>query len=1003
MLKKNQDKDPKNNMQGVSDKPVPKSFSERFLNSFLQKDRNVFLLLIAVIFICEMLIMLLFSYLPNIPTFTGAVLDSSLLSILIFPLIYYFLFRPLKLSIADRYKNETRHIELIENIGEGVAICDANEYFLFANAAAEKLFGVNKGELVGTRLSSYFTKENFDYILKQTGERKEGKSGYYETAIILKDGTIKNLYITATPQFEKDIFTGTLAILRDISALKKAEDVILYERNLLRGLIDNLPDAVYVKDKQFKKIIANPVDLTYMGMMSEQEVIGKTDTEIYSKDVAESSLADDQYVFDTGKPYINKEDYFIDNAGKEHWMLNSKVPIKNANGDIIGLVGIGREITDRKKEESRLKLLESVITNTNDAVIITAIENTDDQSHKIIFVNKAYCTMTGYAAEEVIGKSAAILQGPKTDKKELQRIGDCFKRFESCKMEVINYKKNGDEFWTSISFSPITDNLGNYTHWIGIKRDITEHKLLEQNFIFSKEKAEAASKAKSEFLANMSHEIRTPLNSVIGFSELMMKTKLDNTQQQYNSAVFQSANSLLDIINEILDFSKIEAGMLEISIEKTDILELGYQVSDVVCYQAYRKNLELLLNIGMDIPRFIWSDALRLRQILINLLGNAVKFTNNGEIELKIEIVHKENEEKCLIRFSVRDTGIGINPENQQKIFDAFSQEDASTSRKYGGTGLGLAISKKLLGLMGSELQLQSLPGKGSTFFFELNVQTMNGEPEEYTLISDYKKILIVDDNANNRLLLKDMLAHKHIESDEAESGSVAIKMLAKEKKYDLILMDFNMPDMDGIETIKSIRNNLKLSVAEQPIMLLHSSAEDERINEACNTLGVHHRLVKPIKMKNLFEFISKTGYQNKQEKINKEIQLAKTIAKKGFFKVLLVDDNALNIMLIKKIISDILPDASLFEAVNGSEAVDSYTNLKPDIVFMDIQMPVMNGLDATAAIRMMEKNKRTPIIALTAGTNNEERERCMLFGMDDFVAKPFLSNTIFQVIDKWL
>jgi PAS domain S-box-containing protein len=636
-------------------------------------------------------------------------------------------------------------------------------------------------------------------------------------------------------------------------------------------------------------------------------------------------------------------------------------------------------------------------------VVITAIDETDAHSHKIIFVNHAYCTMTGYAVKHVIGKSPAILQGPKTDKNELKRVSECFKRFESCNMEVINYKKNGAEFWTSISFSPIIDNEGNYTHWIAIKRDITEHKILEQNFIHSKEKAEAASKAKSEFLANMSHEIRTPLNSVIGFSELMMKTRLDDTQQQYNSAVFQSANSLLDIINEILDFSKIEAGMLEISIEKTDILELGYQVSDVVCYQAYKKNLELLLNIGMDIPRFIWSDALRLRQVLTNLLGNAVKFTDKGEIELKIEIVHKESEDKALIRFSVRDTGIGINPENQQKIFDAFSQEDASTSRKYGGTGLGLAISKKLLGLMGSELQLQSTPGMGSTFFFELDVKTMHGEPEEWALISDYKKILIVDDNANNRLLLKDMLAHKQIESDEASSGAIAIKMLSGNKKYDLILMDFNMPEMDGIETIKSIRNELKLSIADQPIMLLHSSAEDERINEACNALGVHHRLVKPIKMKNLFESISRTGHQNKQDKINKEIQLAKTVSKKGFFKVLLVDDNALNIMLIKKIISDILPDASLFEAVNGSEAVDSYTNLQPDIVFMDIQMPVMNGLEATTAIRKIEKNKRIPIIALTAGTNNEERERCMVCGMDDFVAKPFLSNTIFQVIDKWL
>ncbi len=1000
---KNQYKKADYYFQEITDQPTSVNNAQSFLNSILKKDKNVFLLLVVCIFICEILIVLLVSYLPAMATWKKVVIDSSLLSILIFPLIYFFLFIPLKQSIADKNKNQVRHQQLIENIGEGVVICNAEEIFLYANTAAEKLFGAEKGSLKGTGLGTYFTATNFDFIVKQTGERKEGKSGYYQSEIILKDGSTKKLYITATPQFDDGIFIGTIAILRDISALKKAEDAILYERNLLRGLIDNLPDAVYVKNKQFKKIIANPVDLKYMGLLSEQEVLGKSDDEIYSKEIADSSLADDQYVFDTGKPNINKEDYFIDNRGKEHWMLNSKVPIRDSTGEIIGLVGIGREITDRKKEELRLKLLESVITNTNDAVVITAIDNEDAHSHKIIFVNHAYCKMTGYAVKDVIGKSPALLQGPKTDKEELNRVSECFKRFESCNMEVINYKKDGTEFWTSISFSPITDNNGNYTNWIAIKRDVTDQKLMEQNFIKAKEKAEAGSKAKSEFLANMSHEIRTPLNSVIGFSELMMKTKLDSTQQQYNAAVFQSANSLLDIINEILDFSKIEAGMLEISIEKTDILEISYQVSDVVCYQAFRKNLELLLNIGFDIPRFIWADGLRLRQILINLLGNAVKFTTAGEIELKIEILHKENEDNALLRFSVRDTGIGINLENQQKIFDAFSQEDASTSRKYGGTGLGLAISKKLLGLMGSELQLQSTLGAGSTFFFDLDVKTMHGEPEEWGLLSNYKKVLIVDDNANNRLLLKDMLAYKNIISDGAESGAEAIKMLQEHKQYDLILMDFNMPHMDGIETIKSIRNFLKLSIANQPIMLLHSSAEDERLNEACNALGVYQRLVKPIKMKSLFESISKTGFQNKQEKINTEIQLAKKSAIKGSFKVLLVDDNALNIMLIKKIITDILPDASLFEAGNGSEAVESYTSFMPDIVFMDVQMPVMNGLEATTAIRKIEKNKRIPIIALSAGTNMEEREKCMLSGMDDFVAKPFLSNTIFQVIDKWL
>jgi CheY-like chemotaxis protein len=386
-------------------------------------------------------------------------------------------------------------------------------------------------------------------------------------------------------------------------------------------------------------------------------------------------------------------------------------------------------------------------------------------------------------------------------------------------------------------------------------------------------------------------------------------------------------------------------------------------------------------------------------------MSNAVKFTAAGEIELKIELQEHEKvaSDKTTIRFSVRDTGIGINPQNQQKIFEAFSQEDASTSRKYGGTGLGLAISKKLLQLMGSELQLQSIPGEGSTFFFNLEVKTMHGNADQLPLLSSFKNILIVDDNANNRLLLKDMLASQHMQCDEAENGFVAIDILRRGKKYDFILMDFNMPGMDGIETIKKIREDLKLSIPQQHIILLHSSAEDERLNVACTALGVTQRLVKPIKMNQLFETMSRAGYTKGPGNNLKQPEKEKDAVKSGFFKVLVVDDNAFNIMLIKKIIANILPNAAIAEATNGREAVASFTSQIPDIVFMDVQMPEMNGNEATTAIRKMEINKRVPIIALTAGTLIEEKEVCMEAGMDDFVTKPFASKTINEIIDRWL
>jgi CheY-like chemotaxis protein len=393
-------------------------------------------------------------------------------------------------------------------------------------------------------------------------------------------------------------------------------------------------------------------------------------------------------------------------------------------------------------------------------------------------------------------------------------------------------------------------------------------------------------------------------------------------------------------------------------------------------------------------------------------MSNAVKFTSKGgEIELKIEKYKSETEGgKPALRFSVRDTGIGIDPVNYKKIFEAFSQEDASINRKYGGTGLGLAISKKLLGLMGSELQLNSKLNEGSTFFFDLHhIRTMDGEAIEWTSTYDYKNILIVDDNFNNRLILRNMLAMalKKINIDEAENGIKALEKLKKEK-YDLILMDYHMPEMDGLTTIKNIRDNLNLSEAEQPIMLLHCSADDESVDAACKELEVHQRLVKPIKMKQLFESLSKVKdqLQNKKKRVhagNGQIKKDNMNSESEGFRILVVEDNAFNTLLIKTMIGNLLPNASIVEAINGKEAVECFKATKFDIVFMDIQMPEMNGYEATIEIRKIEKGSRVPIVALTAGTLKDERDKCLNVGMDDYIIKPIVTASVVGVIHKWL
>ncbi len=519
------------------------------------------------------------------------------------------------------------------------------------------------------------------------------------------------------------------------------------------------------------------------------------------------------------------------------------------------------------------------------------------------------------------------------------------------------------------------------------------------------EKAFYASKAKSQFLANMSHEIRTPLNGVIGFSELLLTTHLSQIQQEYAENTRTSAQSLLDIISDILDFSKIEAGKLELDILKTDIVEMIEQTEDIIKYNTAKKGLEFLVEISPAIPRFVEIDAIRLKQVIINLLSNAVKFTSQGEVKLKVDF-KKLTDYQGTILFEVSDTGIGISEEQRTKLFQAFSQADTSTTRKFGGTGLGLIISNNLVKMMGGKIEYVSIVNNGSKFFFSFKVEYENGPKFEHEQIAGIKNILCVDDNQQNLQILKGILESWKIEVTCINSGLETIRLLQEGKKYDVIIIDYLMPQMTGLDAIKIIRDDLNLTQEKQAIILLYSSEDDKLIKTLSEELDLSFRLSKPVKQTELYRYLMKAEdrlYFQKRQLEGKYGQNNEFINISTPLKILIAEDNDLNMKLITIIINRLIPNALIFKAENGKIAYDLFLENEFDIVFMDLTMPEMDGLTATELMRKIDINHKIPIIALTANVVTEDKDRCIVAGMDDFLSKPIIKRELIKIFKKYL
>jgi PAS domain S-box-containing protein len=642
------------------------------------------------------------------------------------------------------------------------------------------------------------------------------------------------------------------------------------EVEILRTLVHSLPDPIYVKDAQSRFLLANDACCALMGT-NRHDILGKTDFDFFSSDIARSFFEDERSLVASGEAMLNRQERAAYPDGTEAFLLTSKVPLRDANGEVVGLMGMGRDITSRVRAEDELRQ--------------------------------------------------------------------------------------------------------------------------------ARESAEAATRAKSEFLANMSHEIRTPMNGVIGMSELLLDTELDSIQHDYAETIRESGRALLTVINDILDFSKIEAGKLELENIDMDLREVLRDVGRVLAVQAHAKGLELTTDVDSRLPRMVRGDPGRLRQILLNLGGNAVKFTTTGEVSLRIMLADEQPGEGTRVVCEVRDTGAGIPAAKLGSLFQPFTQVDASTTRRFGGTGLGLSIVRRLVELMNGQTGVESREGEGSLFWFSACFAVSKSRQSRFRNLTpavvNGRRVLVVDDNATNLKLLTTQLAQYGAEPHAASSATEALAMMEQawrdDAMYDIVLLDHDMPDIDGAELGRRINSDPRLNGARR-VLLTSSAFHGDAQNFA--QLGFAGYLLKPVAESDLIDCLrvimgAKAEDWNMQTQTivtQQELQVRRSRA--ATKRILVAEDVLVNQRVVSRALERLGYEATVVN--NGREAVNAWERGQFDLILMDCQMPELDGYAATQEIRSREApDRHIPIVALTAHAIKGADEECFAAGMDDYLSKP--------------
>ncbi|MBT4287591.1 MAG: PAS domain S-box protein, partial [Deltaproteobacteria bacterium] len=930
-------------------------------------------------------------------------------------------------STLQLKENEERFRGLVVNVPGVVFHCLLDETYtlIFISEAIESLSGYPAKDFIGQnakrKLSDLIHPEDLLSVEKNTALAvKEKKPFVNEYRIIDRNGKTHWVVGKGQAVFDNNEEPMYLVgMIFDESERKSVEE----ELKKLSRAVEQSPNSIVITNQKGKIEYVNQKFCEVTGYTVE-EAIGQNPRILKSGQMPDGIYKELWQTISEGKDWkgelLNKS-----KTGELYWESISISPVVSQEGKITNYLAIKENISNRKKMENKIRENENrfrgYFENSQVGMAVTSL------SAEWLEVNKKLEKMLGYNMKELRQLTWKELTYPEDLQKDLDLFESMIAgKYDSFSMDKRFYTKDGAILYTNMTVSSWKNDNGDIISITSSFIDITEQKKLEaeqenrlddlnksqpamlnmmEDLDVEKEKAEEATRAKSDFLANMSHEIRTPMNAIMGMTHLALQTDLTPKQTDYLTKVHNSATSLLGIINDILDFSKIEAGKLDMESTEFSLDSVMDNVTTLISVKSQEKELEFLFQVHPDVPRFLIGDPLRLGQILINLANNSVKFTEKGEIVITVEKI-KNQKEKTTLRFTVRDTGIGMTEEQIRKLFQSFSQADTSTTRKFGGTGLGLTISKRLVEMMKGEIWVESEPGKGSSFIFTAEFKYQTARKETNLALAEELKglnVLVVDDNETSRLIFKEILESFNFKVELAFTGGKAIDALTASKTpYDLIIMDWKMPGMNGIETSRQIKNNLNLP--QTPKIIMCTSYGREELLNQIQEVELEGFLMKPVNpsvlLDTILEIFGKAATDNKQKSFGKTSETEGLNSVRGA-KILLVEDNEIN----QQVARELLEGQGFYVDIanDGKEGVDRASKSLYDIILMDIQMPVMGGYEAAKTIRKDKTLQDLPIIAMTANAMVGDREKALEVGMKDHVAKPIDPQQLYTTLAKWI